>query len=137
MAQTLEEKRAYKLEYYYKNRDKKQKYMQQYYQNNKEERKLYRQKIKEKVNAYLREPKNRAKRRESRKRYRKNHPDRQRAHSLYTYAVKHGKLERQPCGICGSIKNIHGHHPDYSKPLEVIWLCRTHHYAEHERLKIN
>lgn len=27
------------------------------------------------------------------------------------------------------------HHPDYSKPLEVVWMCRPCHLAEHKRLE--
>lgn len=43
--------------------------------------------------------------------------------------------KKQPCQVCGTTKWIHGHHPDYSKPLEVIWLCAKHHKEEHARLK--
>ncbi len=42
------------------------------------------------------------------------------------------KLTRQPCEVCGAI-NVHGHHDDYSKPLEVRWLCPKHH-SEHHKL---
>src|SRR5258707_11637000 len=37
-------------------------------------------------------------------------------------AVKSGKLERKPCVVCGS-RPTHAHHFDYSRPLDVIWLC--------------
>lgn len=39
------------------------------------------------------------------------------------------KLEDKPCIICG--KNGEGHHEDYSKPLDVIWLCHKHHQLHH------
>lgn len=42
------------------------------------------------------------------------------------YAIKTGKLIKQPCEVCGEI-NVHAHHDDYSKPFEVRWLCRKHH----------
>jgi len=45
-------------------------------------------------------------------------------------AVRSGKIERGNCEECGE-PNAHGHHPDYSKPLEVIWLCPKHHAEEH------
>jgi hypothetical protein len=37
-------------------------------------------------------------------------------------------LVPQPCEVCGATK-VEKHHPDYSKPLEVRWLCREHHLA--------
>jgi hypothetical protein len=49
-------------------------------------------------------------------------------------AVRQGVVTKKPCVICGALKVV-GHHPDYSKPLDVIWLCRDHHRAEHKRLK--
>jgi len=39
------------------------------------------------------------------------------------------------CDICGTEENIHGHHPDYSKPLDVIWLCKSHHDKLHKWLR--
>ena len=38
-------------------------------------------------------------------------------------------LERQLCNICG--KKADAHHEDYSKPLDVMWLCRQHHIQRH------
>lgn len=46
------------------------------------------------------------------------------------YAVKTGKLIRQPCQVCGAEKT-EGHHDDYAKTLEVRWLCRAHHRQWH------
>ena len=40
------------------------------------------------------------------------------------------------CSRCGSTTLIDGHHEDYSKPLEVVWLCRCAcHRAHHEQKK--
>lgn len=47
-------------------------------------------------------------------------------------AVKLGELVRQPCEVCGATRTD-GHHDDYSKPLEVRWLCRGHHLKHHDR----
>jgi hypothetical protein len=46
-------------------------------------------------------------------------------------AIRDGKLIRKPCQMCGA--KAHAHHTDYSKPLEVIWLCATHHGEQHRR----
>ena len=40
--------------------------------------------------------------------------------------VKRGVIRRTPCIYCGE-KKVEGHHEDYSKPLEVYWVCRPHH----------
>ena len=45
-------------------------------------------------------------------------------------AIRSGKIARQPCARCGSDRAV-AHHDDYSKPLDVTWLCRTHHAERH------
>jgi hypothetical protein len=50
---------------------------------------------------------------------------------LYT-RIRSGKIKRGIC-FCGE-KKVEGHHEDYSKPLEVIWLCRKHHREKHRKL---
>ena len=45
-------------------------------------------------------------------------------------ATARGKLKKLPCEACGSEK-VEAHHTDYSKPLDVMWLCRKHHADIH------
>jgi hypothetical protein len=45
-------------------------------------------------------------------------------------ARKRGDLVPEPCILCGRT-DVDGHHEDYSKPLDVIWLCRRHHVWMH------
>lgn len=44
-------------------------------------------------------------------------------------AIRDGRLERKPCEVCGV--KAQAHHFDYSRPLDVIWLCSAHHSAYH------
>jgi hypothetical protein len=51
-------------------------------------------------------------------------------------AVLKRQVKRQPCERCGATP-AEAHHEDYSKPLDVQWLCNTHHKeadAEKRRL---
>jgi hypothetical protein len=58
-----------------------------------------------------------------------------RARSIAGVALRRGKLVRQPCGACGEPK-AEMHHPDYSKPLEIVWLCRSDHLLLHRLLPV-
>jgi len=51
----------------------------------------------------------------------------QKARYVLNRAIRSGRLERGPCSVCGSRDRVDGHHNDYSKPFDVIWLCRFHH----------
>ena len=44
--------------------------------------------------------------------------------------VNQGIIKREPCSVCGNERSV-VHHPDYTKPLEVVWLCQKHHTATH------
>lgn len=66
--------------------------------------------------------------------YAKKFPDRFTARALVAQAVRSGSLVRMPCEVCGA-ERAEGHHADYSKPLDVRWLCRLHHLAEHRLLR--
>lgn len=68
--------------------------------------------------------------REYKEQQRKRFPQKWKARVLATSALRWGKLQRQPCEICGD-NNAEMHHVDYSKPLEVKWLCRKHHRELH------
>jgi hypothetical protein len=63
----------------------------------------------------------------------KNHQQKYIARYQLGNAIKLGKILRKPCERCGSPKSD-GHHEDYGKPLEVMWLCRKHHAQRHKEL---
>jgi transposase-like protein len=46
-------------------------------------------------------------------------------------AIRSKKLFSQPCEMCGKEDNIHAHHDDYDKPLNVRWLCPICHKDWH------
>lgn len=52
------------------------------------------------------------------------------AHHSVETALKNGTLEKKQCEVCGA-KRVDAHHDDYSKPLDVRWLCRGHHLKFH------
>lgn len=62
--------------------------------------------------------------------YKRDNPEKVRAHRLVQTEIRAGRMERQPCEVCGE-PNGDAHHDDYDKPLEVRWLCRKHHIEFH------
>lgn len=46
-------------------------------------------------------------------------------------AVREGRIDRGPCEICGTTSRVEAHHHDYSKPFDVLWLCKKHHEQLH------
>jgi len=48
------------------------------------------------------------------------------------WGLRNGVISKKPCW-CGD-KEVQAHHPDYSKPLEVVWLCKLHHHHIHGQL---
>jgi hypothetical protein len=71
-----------------------------------------------------------SKRKEYEKWYQVAKYDQSKAKQKVNNAVRDGRLKKLPCIICNNPKS-EGHHHDYSKPLEVIWLCRIHHARLH------
>jgi hypothetical protein len=63
--------------------------------------------------------------------WQKNNPEKILAHNTVNRAITNGILIREPCEICGD-KKTEAHHDDYSKPLDVRWLCSKHHKAWHK-----
>jgi hypothetical protein len=68
--------------------------------------------------------------REYHRRYLNKYPEKRAAHRAFRKALKSGKIQKQPCEICGTLP-ADGHHDDYSKKLSVRWLCRKHHEEHH------
>lgn len=63
--------------------------------------------------------------------YREKYPKKYFAVTSVNNAVRDGRLSKHPCEVCGDL-DVHGHHDDYDKPLDVRWLCPAHHKAWHD-----
>lgn len=60
--------------------------------------------------------------------YRRKYPERNRAHQLAQYARKKGWIvTRNTCEDCGEKKRLEMAHIDYSRPLDIRWLCTPCH----------
>jgi hypothetical protein len=80
--------------------------------------------------AYAQTPEGRAKGNQAKRAYLERNPVKRAAHVACLNAIRAGKLTRQPCEVCGHAK-AQAHHDDYGKPLDVRWLCTTHHAEWH------
>jgi len=69
------------------------------------------------------------------KKKRTKYPEKDRANRILNYHVRVGNITKYPCQECGTQENIDAHHEDYSKPLDVIWLCRQCHINLHHSRK--
>lgn len=55
------------------------------------------------------------------------------AHNAVNNAVRDGRLIKpDTCESCNNKCNPHGHHCDYNKPLDVMWLCVSCHNEWHK-----
>ena len=52
------------------------------------------------------------------------------AHLAVRRALASGALARQSCEVCGKAA-VDAHHDRYDEPLNVRWLCRSHHVKLH------
>lgn len=62
--------------------------------------------------------------------WRRQNPEKYLAHVAVQRALMNGQLVKSSCEICGNLA-VDAHHSDYSRPLEVRWLCRQHHVRLH------
>jgi len=59
------------------------------------------------------------------------HPEKTAARDAVANALRDGRLVKGPCKECGAA-DVQAHHHDYSKPLDVEWLCfRCHRNERH------
>jgi hypothetical protein len=89
-------------------------------------------KRKDNAKACASSPAGAASRKRSLERMKAEHPERIAARTAVGNAIRDGRLARgTECFFCGSQTAIQAHHHDYSKPLDVHWLCSTCHGKLH------
>lgn len=76
------------------------------------------------------EPGRRVKTIEYQRKRRRLNEQQYKANGIVARALRSGKLSKQVCEMCEKVP-AEAHHEDYSKPLDVVWLCRKHHLAIH------
>jgi hypothetical protein len=68
--------------------------------------------------------------------YKAKHPERRQAHILLGNAVRSGRVVPWPvCAVPECDGRPEAHHPDYDKPLDVVWLCAAHHKQTHALMR--
>lgn len=75
-------------------------------------------------------PEYKKKHNERTKRSLEKYPEKARARFKVRDALIRGDLIKCRCRVCDKLK-VQAHHKDYSKPLDVIWLCQQHHNEIH------
>lgn len=154
----LEHVRKNKRENAEKNKEKRHEYQKRKYHENIEESRQrgrdkynrFRDKIREKENARQKTPEGRKKAAERAKRWREESKELYNAY-LKVFrsknklkisavqkvgdALRYGKMVKpEICEKCGKKTELQGHHEEYTKPLDVKWLCRLCHCHEHNKL---
>lgn len=122
-----EGERASWRKYGKKNRQRRHSYWRQYYLAHIEE-------ITERIRLYQQNPAGKQVREKCDRNQRLKYPEKYQARQEVLKAVRSGKLTKLPCRFCG-VKQVEAHHPDYGKPLEIIWLCHECHRILHKILK--
>lgn len=74
---------------------------------------------------------------EKNKQYKTNdltrHEAQYKARGIIFRAVRAGTMKApENCTGCSLPKKLQAHHPDYNKPLDVIWLCSRCHKLQHK-----
>jgi hypothetical protein len=82
---------------------------------------------------YAATPEGRAAHQRALKAYRLRYPERYAARVAFGNAVRDGRVKPWPaCAVPECNGKPEGHHPDYGRPLDVVWLCNQHHREAHE-----
>jgi hypothetical protein len=82
--------------------------------------------------AYLKSEKGKDVIRRSSQKYALKNPIKRSVKSKVLCAIRTGKITKpHHCEWCNSCNRLDGHHSDYLKPFDVLWLCRKCHKSWH------
>ena len=114
--QKKESIKAYRTKYRADNKDKLSEYYREWYSKNGRKRSsVYVEKITE---------------------WQENNPEKKAAAYAVNLEVSRGNIVRPTiCSACGEKRKVVGHHYDYERPLDVVWLCYSCHKFEHNKTK--
>lgn len=69
----------------------------------------------------------------AKKRFIQRNPWKRKAHAIVGNFLRDGRITRpEICELCGGKCKPQAHHCDYSKPLDVMWLCKSCHVEWHK-----
>lgn len=138
-----EKQRIYNQTYYAENKDDRRAYNQSYHVEHREylltKKKAHYAENRDKKLAHMKiyyaTPEGKASRKRAENNHRERHPERVKARNMLRNAVYCGKIVKpDSCSVCGILGVIiHGHHANYSKPLEVQWVCVPCHIDIHKK----
>jgi len=115
------------------NRAEKSEYYRQY------DAKRYQEdpKVKARHERYRKTPEGKAAYARARKKWLSQNEEKRACHVILGNAVRDGRvLKPSACENCGAENcRIEGHHKDYAKPLDVIWLCKLCHVEQHKETR--
>lgn len=76
----------------------------------------------------------------SKNNWQENNPEKRAAHVILGNAVRSGRISKpDKCSFCGNItlsRKLHAHHHDYTKPIDVTWLCAQCHSDRHRKREL-
>ena len=62
--------------------------------------------------------------------------ERKQARNMVGIRLRRGTMTRGSCAICGATTGVCAHHNDYTKPLDIVWLCTEHHNLIHGPIEV-
>jgi hypothetical protein len=130
-SEAIEKRKKYRAEWQKRKRPILNERLKERYKENLE---LSREQGRERTKRYLQSEKGKAKHLETTRKYDSENKEKISAQRKVRKAVLFGKLIRPEfCEVCKVECKPHGHHEDYKKPLEVIWMCSKCHLYHHQK----